>query len=61
MRIVFERNSKVFTSLMCKNLTHMAMKFSVYVLMLLAIVDLSFKYSFGCNKDKVFSCCLIRN
>jgi polyferredoxin len=63
MRIIFEKKSKLFKNEFRKTATHMGIKFVVYVLMFLAFVDLSFKYSWGCNAfgESTFPCCLIKS
>ena len=60
MRIVFEKNSRVFSTLACKNLTHIALRIAVFFLMFLAYVDLTLKYTWGCDPQEVYPCCLIK-
>ena len=51
VRIVFDKNSKVFATTRSKKFAYIAIKVGVYILMLFGLVDLSFKYSWGCDKE----------
>jgi hypothetical protein len=61
LSFIFEKNSKVFNTNRCKRMTHMLIKVEIYILMIFAVVDLTYKYNWGCNKESVLPCCLISN